>query len=343
MPSVRQIAEKAGVSISTVSLVLNNKPGVSEMMRARVQESIALLEVLEKEGGSSVFVRDTRSNESKPHSIVVLHPGILRSSQVFSELLQGIEAGAAEQNLQLRLIVNEGELPSDHIYQLYFSDPKLRPDGVLIIGDRSDIPIPEKIFNLEIPVVLVGRESDDYAVSAVGRDEEEIAFEATQYLQDLGHEAIAFVGGEMEFRYTHSRLQGYKNAMQARFGEFPENWIALGDGSDATIQVLENCSQVTATIYVNDAYAEDGLSVIKASGRKIPEDISVISFDNTLFAQKNNPPLTSIGFPRFQEGLQAVRVLTEKIKNPMLKFNQIVFHAELVLRESCAPPRNQQS
>jgi len=340
MPSVRQIAEQAGVSISTVSLVLNNKPGVSEMMRARVRESIALLKDLEKEGSGSVFFRDARSSESKPHSIVVLHPGILRSSQVFSELLQGIEAGAAEQNLQLRLIVNEGELPSDHIYQLYFSDPKLRPDGVLIIGDRSDIPIPEKIFHLEIPVVLVGRESDDFSVSAVGRDEEGIAFEATQYLQDLGHEGIAFVGGELEFRYTHSRLQGYKNAMLARFGEFSENWIALGDGGEATQKIIENDSEITAAIYVNDANAEDGLPIIKASGRKIPADLSVISFDDTLFAQEYNPPLTSIVYPRFQEGLQAVRVLTEKIKNPKLKFSQIVFHAELVLRESCAPPRN---
>jgi len=338
MPSVRQIAEQAGVSISTVSLVLNNKPGVSEMMRARVQESITQLEEKEREGRDSVFSRDVRTGELKSLSVVVLHPGILRSSQVFSELLQGIEAGAAEHNLQLRLIVNEGVLPSDHIYQLYFSDPKLLPDGVLVIGDRSDVPLPEQIFDLNIPVVLVGRESDDYAISAVGRDEEQIAFEATQYLQDLGHKAIAFVGGELSFRYTHSRIAGYKRAMRECFGDFPGGWIALGDGTAASRQILEHYPEISAIVFVNDAYAEEGLPVIRASGRIIPEDLSVISFDDTLFAQSFNPPLTSIAYPRFQEGLQAVRVLIEKIKNPTLKFSQIVFHAKLVVRESCAPP-----
>lgn len=338
MPSVRQIAEQAGVSISTVSLVLNNKPGVSEAMRARVKESQKLL--VEKEMGRVVtFPGEIRVKESKHLSVVVLHPGILRSSQVFSELLQGIEAGAAEHNLQLRLIVNEGELPSDHIYKLYFSDPKLSPDGILVIGDRSDIPLPNQIYGLDLPTVLVHRESTNYDLSAVGSDEEQIAYEATRYLLDLGHQAIAFVGGELYFRYTHSRLEGYKHALHEELGDIPDRWIALGPGDEATNKILHDCPEVTAIIYVNDAYAEDGLPILKSAGKTIPADLSVISFDDTQFAQNFDPPLTSVAYLRYQEGLHAVRVLIDKIMNSTMRFSQVVFEAKLVLRDSCAPPK----
>jgi DNA-binding LacI/PurR family transcriptional regulator len=336
MPSVRDIAKLAGVSTSTVSLVLNDKPGVSESMRVRVQESLRILQEQEKGDHSLISSIDSRKNLS----IVVIHPGILRSSQVFSELLQGIEAGAAVYNLQLRLIANESNVPNDHVFQLYFSDPKLSPDGVLVIGDRSDKKLPTQIFNHSIPTVLVGRESTNYALSAVGRDEKQIAYDATQYLLELGHKAIAFIGGELAFRYTHSRLDGYKLALTEQFGEFPQHWIALGAGDKAARTILDRSSEITAAIFINDAYAEGGLPVFQAAGKEIPDNLSVISFDDTQFAQSFNPPLTSVAYPRYSEGLQAVKVLVDRIKYPEMKFCQIIFNATLVKRNSCKPPQN---
>ena len=208
LPSVRQIAEQADVSISTVSLVLNNKPGVSDAMRARVREAINQLGGLEETSGLE-YAGGPRLVNNHQLSVVVLHPALLRSSQVFSELLQGIQAGAARYQLQLRLAVNERGLPSDHISQIYFSDPSLYPDGVLVIGARLDEPVPEQVLQLCIPSVLVGRDTSDQVHSCVGRDEEAGAYEATDYLLGLGHRAIAFVGGDPAYSYTHSRLHGY--------------------------------------------------------------------------------------------------------------------------------------
>jgi DNA-binding LacI/PurR family transcriptional regulator len=336
MPSVRQIANLAGVSTSTVSLVLNGKPGVSEAMRVRVQEALQALQKQEIDEPSLVSANDRKSNLS----VVVIHPGILRSSQVFGELLHGIEAGAAIHNLQLRLVVNEGDVPNDHVYQLYFSDPKLFPDGVLVIGDRADKPLPAQIQELSIPTVLVGRESTNFKFSAVGRDEKQIAYDATRFLLDLGHRSIAFVGGELPFRYTHSRLEGYKLALSERLGEIQERWIALGSGDKASRQILEKDPEISAVIFINDAYAEEGLPIFQAAGRTIPDDLSVISFDDTQFARSFDPPLTSIAYPRYDEGLHAVRVLVEKIKNPDMKFCQIIFNATLVKRASCKPPKS---
>jgi LacI family transcriptional regulator len=336
MPTVRQVAEQAGVSISTVSLALNDKPGVSEEMRARVQKAFKQLESEESTDQSNKSSDQKRRNQTSL-SVVILHPGILRSSQVFSEFLQGIEAGAISHNIQLRLVVNEVALPRDHVHQLYFSDPKLYPDGVLVLGDRSEIPLPEHIYELGIPVVLVGRISDDYRLSAIGRDEEGIAYQATNYLLSLGHQAIGFIGGELSFQYTHHRLKGYKLALNETLGEFPERWIALGDGSQAAREILANSPEVTAVIFINDAYAEESLPVFRERGKRIPDDLSVISFDYTDFAQMYDPPLTSVVYHRFDEGLQAMKTLVEMMRNPKLKFCQDVLKAKLIKNASCKP------
>jgi DNA-binding LacI/PurR family transcriptional regulator len=271
--------------------------------------------------------------------VVVLHPAILRSSQVFGELLQGIQAGATQHRLQLRLAVNDPDLPSDHISSLYFSDPSLHPNGVLVIGPRLDEPLHEQVHALGIPIVLVGRRATGLRVSAVGRDEESIARQATEYLLDLGHRAIAFVGGDSAYSYVHSRLQGYRVALEESGVSAPQRWTALGGGQDATEAILEASPEITAVIFANDAYAMEGLPVFQAAGRRIPGDLSVISFDDTEDARTFDPPLTSVSYPRYQEGLWSVKVLVDQIQQPLLKHCQIVFRASLIERESCASPK----
>ena len=272
-------------------------------------------------------------------SVVVLHPPLLRSSQVFSELLQGIQAGAARYQLQLRLAVNERGLPSDHISQIYFSDPSLYPDGVLVIGARLDEPVPEQVLQLCIPSVLVGRDTSDQVHSCVGRDEEAGAYEATDYLLGLGHRAIAFVGGDPAYSYTHSRLHGYARALQEHGVSALDRWVVLGNGRAAAGEILSVSPEISAAVFINDAHAMEALPVFEACGWKIPADLSVISFDDTEEARNYDPPLTSVSFPRFQEGLHAVRVLNEQINNPLMKFCKVVFRASLIERDSCGPPR----
>jgi DNA-binding LacI/PurR family transcriptional regulator len=271
-------------------------------------------------------------------SVVVLHPPILRSSQVFGELLQGIQSGAATYQIQLSLAVSEPDLPDGHITHLYFSDPSLRPDGVLIIGARQHEPLIEQAQGLGIPCVLVGRQTSDSGVAAVGRDEEDITLEATNYLLDLGHRAIAFVGGDEAYSYTHSRLRGYRRALQGRDVDAPDRWTALGDGRTAAETILATGPEITAAIFVNDAHAMEGLPVFQAAGRAIPGDLSAISFDDTQDACTFDPPLTSVSYPRYQEGLWSVKVLIEQMRQPLIRSYGVVFRASLIKRESCAPP-----
>jgi LacI family transcriptional regulator len=334
MPSVREIAELAGVSKSTVSLVLNNKPGVSDTMRKRIIDTVKAL----RENDVyhfPIISFDNQSKEQEKLSIVVLHPAILRSSQVFSELLRGIQEAANHFRIQLSLVVNEPNAPTDHISKIYFSDPSLKPDGVLVIGARQDSNLPKNVLDREIPCVLVGRSLGERKISAVGRDEEQIAFEATNYLFKHGHRKIAFIGGDEAFSYTQERIDGYKRAFSESLFVHNESWISLGDGKIAAKNILQNCPEISAAIFINDAYAIRALDVFLSHGWKIPEDLSVISFDDTELAKSFDPPITSIAHPLFQEGFRSLLLLLELIHNPQVKYANLVFHSKLIERESC--------
>jgi LacI family transcriptional regulator len=185
---------------------------------------------------------------------------------------------------------------------------------------------------------LVGRQSPEPALAAVGRNEEEVTFQATNYLLDLGHRAVAFVGGDEAYSYTHSRLNGYRRALEQHDGPAPDRWIALGHGATAVERVLASSPEITAVIFINDAYAMEGLPVFRANGRAIPDDLSVISFDDTEDARSFDPPLSSVSYPRFQEGLWSVKVLVDHIRQPLIKSCQVVFRASLIKRDSCISP-----
>lgn len=338
MPTVREIAQAAGVSKSTVSLVLNDKPGVSEGMRTLVLSAANQLENQE-----SVTTKQTigpqQPNGNDPLSIVVSHPPILRSSQVFSEILQGIQAAATRYGIQLRLVAYDPDGSSQQVAHLYLSDPNLRPDGLLVFGGHPSKALINEAYKQGIPAIMLSREIEDKGTSGLGRDEQRCAREATEYLIKLGHRHIAFVGGDNVYGYVKNRLVGYQQALHTAGLSSNPNWVALGHGFTATTQLLAQAPEVTAIIFVNDTYAAEGLPALEAAGLTIPKDISIVSFDDTDIARNYNPSLTSIAYHRFEEGQWAVKILIEQIRFPFIESYQITFKANLITRNSCAPPR----
>lgn len=337
MTSVRRIAEYAGVSISTVSLVINGKPGVSEKTRRAVQDAIRQLEA------QSGTRRPTRrsgapANEMRTFSFMVLHPPVISSYYVFSQVLHGIQSAAETNMVQLRLVSNDPDMADDHIAHQYLADPKLRPDGLLIFGAHEAEPLLNEALYHGIPCVVLGREVDKYSVSGIGRKEIGAAYQATQYLVGLGHRAIAFVGGEEGFDYVRNRLNGYQRGLRNSGVKPAPAWVSPGDGMTATLEVLERAPEITAILYVNDSYAAGGLLALRELGLRIPGDLSVMSFDNTDIARNAKPPLTSISYQFFQEGQWAVKMLLDQIHNPFLETVHVFCKAKLVKRLSCAAP-----
>lgn len=339
MPTVREIAQAAGVSKSTVSLVLNDKPGVSDNMRNLVLSAVNQLENEE----SATAERSNRTNGNhdaiSPLSIVVSHPPVLRSSQVFSEILYGIQTAATRHGVQLRLVAYDPNTLGQQVAHLYLTDPNLRPDGLLIFGGHPSKALLNEAQKQGIPAIILSREIGDNETSGLGRDEQRYGRIATEHLIKLGHRRIAFIGGDINYGYVKNRLAGYRQALQSAALTSDSSLVVLGHGFTAITQLLEQAPEVTAIIFVNDTYAAEGLPALKAAGLTIPQDISVISFDDTDIARHHDPPLTSIAYHRFEEGQWAVKTLIEQIRFPFIESYQIAFKANLIIRNSCIPPR----
>jgi LacI family transcriptional regulator len=220
---------------------------------------------------------------------------------------------------------------------LYFSNPILKPSGVLVIGAKIKEPVVEQARKLGIPVVLVGRSTQMRGVNAISRDEEEIAFEATQYLVQLGHTNIAFIGGSPKYSYTFDRLNGYRHALEMQGIEYHDEYVLGGFDEQHAARFLINCPEVTAAVFINELFASRVLPIVQNTGRIIPDSLSVVTFDDTEISRSFDPPLTSVSFPFFQEGFWSVRVLMEQVRQPVILNVHIVLQANLVKRSSCRP------
>ncbi len=340
MASVREIAKQARVSKTTVSLVLRNQAGVSETLRQRVQSAVDQLRVLEEARNVEEVVTHTggmrdAQDEQKTCSLLVLHPANVSSSPVFHEIIRGIQNAAALYHLQLSLAFNDSDLLTDHFEELYFSNPILRPKGLVVIGARVEEPVVDRASALGIPVVLVGRTSQKRGVSAIGRDEESAAFEATSYLLDLGHRNLAFLGGSPKFQYTFERLSGFRRAIETRGMQWDEENIRMGFDDVAAAKFLLETPGVSATVFVNELYASQVLPQVILGGRSVPGDLSVLCFDDTEVSINFEPQLTAVSYPLFQEGFWSVRILMEQVRQQNIVSCQVIFGASLVKRKSC--------
>jgi len=329
MASVREIAERAGVSKSTVSLVLNNKPGVSAQMRQAVMHAAEQLKANNAQTNNSHHTLPTNKQ-----TIAVFHPAYLRSSYVFKEVLRGIQTAAAKHNLELRLAINQPNQSSQHIAQIYLNDPSLRPDGVLIFGAKQKEPLVDEAQRLGIPCVVLGRDILQYDVSGISRQETVLARQATEHLIQLGHQHIAFAGGDTNYDFLHTRLAGYRQALEAHDITPQNRWVALGNGGNALDTLLSEAPEITAVLFVNDTYANEAFPIIHKRSLQIPQDLSIVSFDNTDIARNFTPPLTSVSYKQYEEGQWAVKILLDQIQYPYLQHSHVIFEAELVVRDS---------
>ncbi|MCX7787412.1 MAG: LacI family transcriptional regulator [Spirochaetes bacterium] len=335
-PSVSEIAKRAGVSKSTVSLVLNNRPHVTESMRKRV------LDALEELQTQSPGIPRWKG----PFRILLLHPAHMGSIQVFRELLQGIHRGIEDTGGRLTLAVHQPPLHPNHTTNVLLLDPTLRPHGVLLMGALRDDPILDVLKKENLPTVLVARETAFNGFSAVGMDNFKGAKEAVEYLIRLGHKRIAFMGGNEQFEYTRNRLAGYKDALSTA-GIPSEQYVYLGTGDDAAHALLSTVPStsipslpVTAIFFVNDEHASQALPVLQKKGIRIPTDLSVIAFDDTEIMAQWDPPISSVAVPRLDIGVLAVKSLVEQITRPSIESIRIILRTQLRIRDtSVAPPK----
>ncbi len=343
--TIVQIAKESGVSISTVSRVMNGTAPVSEATRARVKA------VIEKYAYTpNSFARGLINRQSMTLGIIM--PDI--SNPYFSSMFSEIEKAAYEVHYSVFLCntafraataetTTQRELDS---FQMMLDK---HVDGVLIAGGQADLMqvTPEYKAALQrlsslVPVVVLGGRVPGVDCLFLQRERGQGIFSAVNYLASLGHRHIAFVGGEADVDITEARLTAYIDALSALNLPYDPELIALSDyyasdGFRAMEKLLATKAEFTALLAMNDNVAFGAFRALADAGLSVPRDVSVISCDQFFTADYFVPRLTSVDQHNERFGRFIVNALLGVIHG--VKENILLTHQpELIIRESCAPP-----
>jgi LacI family transcriptional regulator len=334
------VAERAGVSKSTVSLVLNNRPSVSPKLRR------AVLKAAEELG---YHPPDRRSQKRPPEnrSIIVVHYEVgthaLQTPSIFLDYVAGIQAFAHEQHVNLTFITDYREERQQLGFHL-LSKENLPTDGAILMGwgARRDGELLRRFLDKRLPLVVLSRNWPDLPISTVGQDHHQQARIALEYLIGLGHVQIAFLASEEDrcHEWFDWRLACYRKAMLRVNEHVDEELVAVGqNGYEAAQALMARRPDVTAIFAVEDANALAAVRGLHEIGLRVPTDVSVIGLDDTASPPEGYPALTTVAFPHYEVGYLAAELLLKQIESAELYYSNVVVRSNLVERDSCAPPR----
>lgn len=332
MATMKDVAQLAGVSTATVSRALMNPDKVSATTRKRVEDA-----VLEAGYSPNSLARNLRRNESR--TIVAIVPDIC--DPYYTEIIRGIEDAAIEQGY-LVLLGDSGQQKrrESSLVSLVFTK---QADGMLLLG--TDLPFdvskPEQ-KNLP-PMVMACEFAPDLELPTVHIDNLTSAFEAVNYLTQLGHKRIAQISGPKSAALCQFRQQGYQQALRrAGITMNPqycvESEFSFEGGAKAIRHLLEMNDAPTAVFCHCDTMAIGAIQEAKKLGFRVPQDLSIVGFDDIQFAQYCDPPLTTISQPRYEIGRQAMLMMLELLKGHDIHSGSRLLETKLVVRGSAAPP-----
>lgn len=331
MATMKQVAEKARVSTTTVSHVINNTRVVSEDARERVLAVIREMRYI-----PSAVARSLKND--KTHTLGMIIPN--NSNPYFAEVIQGIEDESFKLGYNIILCNSYDDPKKQAAYTRVLMEKRI--DGLILVASGSDQELNQLLADEDIPKVLVDREVPGVAADFIEADHEQGGYLATRYLIDLGHRAIACVAGPKTLLPSGDRVQGYWRALQEAGIPFREEFLAHSDftsqgGYTAFQQLLALKQRPTAIFASNDLMAIGGLCAAQQAGMKIPEQLSVIGYDDIALASFSTPPLTTIAQPKHEIGVLTAQVMVKRIQNAELPLRREMLETKLIVRQSTAP------
>lgn len=330
--TLKDVARAAKISVSTASKAINNIDGVSEHTRQRV------LNAAKKLNYRASFVPKSLRNKTS-RSIGLIIPNIL--NPFFCTLVNGVEDAALKEGYVVILGSAKEDTRRESSYLDVFSERWI--DGIILAAGASeeDEEYIGYIKKRGIPIVFIDREIEEHFTNSIGIDNDMAMYTATKYLIELGHEDIGFISGPLGVKVFNKRLEGYKRALENSGLEFQEDLVQEGDetavgGGVATKKLLKTDKKITAILASNDMMAIGSLKELSKAGLRVPEDISVMGFDNIPLASVTTPALTTVSQPSYEMGVEAVKLLLEITKGKKTAKSKIILGTEIVTRESTA-------
>ncbi|CAM3561983.1 HTH-type transcriptional repressor CytR [Vibrio aerogenes CECT 7868] len=333
MATMKDVAQLAGVSTATVSRALMNPEKVSPSTRKRVEDA-----VLESGYSPNSLARNLRRNESK--IIVVIVPDIC--DPYFSEIIRGIEDAAAEHGY-LVLLGDSGQQQKreSSFVNLVFTK---QADGMLLLG--TDLPFDaskSEQKNLP-PMVMACEYAPELELPTVHIDNLTSAFEIVNYLTQMGHTQIAEISGPESAALCQFRHQGFMQALRRAGLQMNPDFHFSGDfsfesGAQAIRHCLKLAEQPTAVFCHNDMMAIGAIQEAKRSGFRVPQDLSIVGFDDINFAQYCDPPLTTVAQPKYEIGRQAMLLMLEVLRGQDVRAGSRLLETKLIVRDSVSSPK----
>src|SRR5256885_6879850 len=329
-----QIAKEAGVSTTTVSKVLNELPGVGASTRARIRQVIEQNDYVQNHAA-----RNLRKGQSYLIDLVIMR---LEGGYDLG-IMHGIQDALEESGYRLVVFSTNENEASQRLWLRRLLDQST--DGVLLLLPFEQIGLASTLMAQNIPFVAIGdRNEPTTAFPTIGSTIWLGGYTATEYLISLGHRRIGIITMPLHLTTSRARLAGYREALQR--AEIPldpalicEGAYLLGDGVQQTSIMLDRPDPPTAIFTFNDAQAAGVYQTLYQRQIRIPDDMSVIGFDDVTYTAQMAPPLTTIRQPLVEMGRMATSMLLRLLAGRPLDSNHVELSTTLVVRESCAAPR----
>lgn len=336
---VKDLAEKLNLSPATVSLVLNDRPGISDKTREKVKRAVVelgcedMLTVREKERKKLLFVvyRKNMVGDDNTHYF----------SQLFSKIIEGVEYQAKNRDFQLMITYADEKSLQDELVRIH----EIKADGILLLATEMKERQLDEFLELEIPLVVIDNYIEKKGCDCVTINNEMGVYEAVSYLAALGHKRIGYLHIVQNANNFKERYYGFLSAIEKLGIPLDRKFILQFDtnGGDSlpgelTRRLAELKDMPTAFFADNDITAICAIQSLKKLGYKIPEDISVIGFDNMPLSELLEPPLTTIQAQKRKMGTAAVNLLVDKMEEEAAGNLKMEVSTSLIVRQSARRP-----
>ena len=329
-----EVARVAGVSRATVSRVVNGSPKVSPDVRRTVERAIDRLGYVPNRAARSLVTR-----RSDSIAVVITEPASrLFNDPFFPRLIRGVSAALAARDLQLVLLMPDDEVDERRTVRYLTAG---HVDGVILVSLHGDDPLPSQLAARNIPVVVLARPPHGVDVNYVDADNRDGARRATVHLIDGGRRRIATITGPTDMVAGIDRLAGYRDALADADLTIDPDLIASGDfthagGAAAMDRLLAARPDLDAVFCASDLMAVGALGSLQAAGRRVPEDVAIVGYDDSPIATATRPALTSVRQPIEEMGREMVHLLTETLDQTDRIPRRVVLATELIARASSA-------
>ncbi len=328
MPTIQEVAKKAGVSPTTVSHVINNSRFVADETRQRVEAAMEELHYR-----PNALARSLRRGQT--HTLGLILPD--NSNPFFAEIAHSIETAAFEQGYSVILCNTEDDLDKEDLYVDVLSNKQV--DGMIFVAAGNQTGSLHALLRHKLPVVIVDRDLPEVDVDAVLTDNQQGGYLATQHLIALGHQRIGCIAGPSHLTPSAQRVTGYREALMEAGLAVDDALIVRGDfhpesGCRAARALLDCHDAPTAIFACNDLMAVGVLRTVLELGRRVPDDLMIVGFDDIELASYTTPALTTVAQPKVEMGKQAVQMLIERMADKNRPLQRKVLQPKLIIRGS---------